>query len=111
MFKDESSKKASAGFADLTKLMNKLESESREVCLSRLIKKLLQEIGYQKYLEDKTTESESRWENVKELLTVTKKFDQVRASDSLGNFLEEAALMQDSDEIRGREKNITLMTI
>ena len=111
MFKDESSKKASAGFADLTKLMNKLESESREVCLSRLIKKLLQETGYQKYLEDKTTESESRWENVKELLTVTKKYDKVRASDSLGGFLEEVALIQDSDEIKEQEKNVTLMTM
>ena len=111
MFKDDSSKKASAGFADLSKLMNKLDSESREVCLSRLIKKLLQETGYQKYLEDKTTENESRWENVKELLTVTKKYDEVRASDSLGGFLEEVALIQDSDEIKEREKNVTLMTM
>ncbi len=111
VLKEKSFPKAAAGFANLSKVLSKLKLESEDICLSRLIKKLLKDIDYQNYLQEKTTESEARWENVKELLTVTKKYDHLRSSQSLSGFLEEVALIQDSDKIDEKEKNVTLMTV
>ena len=103
--------KALAGLASLSTLIKALGEQGQKDCLSKIIKKLLQEIEYQKYLVEKTTEPETRWENVKELLTVTKKYDHLKASEALSVFLQEVALLQITDEIDPLEKKITLMTI
>ena len=115
--------KTLAGLTSLSGLMQKMEEQKQKDSLSKIIKKLLSEIDYQKYLIEKTTEPETRWENVKELLTVTKKYDHLKASEALPTFLEEVALLQVTDEINPArlaeagsgvaqaEKKITLMTI
>ena len=114
LFKDhreELDKKALSGLASLSKTMNSLEEKLDEFYLSKLIKKLLQEIDYQKFLQEKTVDSESRWENVKELLTVTAKYDSLKSRESLPIFLEEVSLIQETDQIKNQEKNVTLMTM
>lgn len=109
--KTKTQQKALIGLSALSSLLNRLTKQGQKDSLSKLIKKLLAEIEYQKYLQEKTTEYEMRWENVKELLTVTKKYDSLKVKESLPSFLEEVALLQMTDEIDHKEKKITLMTM
>ncbi|MBI2676726.1 MAG: UvrD-helicase domain-containing protein [Candidatus Yanofskybacteria bacterium] len=109
--REELDKKALSGLASLSKTINALEEKLDESYLSKLIKKLLQNIDYQKYLQEKTVDHESRWENVKELLTVTSKYDNLKSRESLPVFLEEVSLIQETDQIKNQEKSATLMTM
>ena len=109
--KTKTQQKALAGLTSLSNLLADLKEQGQKDSLSKVIKKLLNEVKYQKYLIEKTTDHETRWENVKELLTVTKKYDHLKASEALPIFLEEVALLQVTDEINPEEKRITLMTI
>ena len=109
--KTKTQQKALTGLASLSSLIDDLTKHGQNDTLSKMIKKLLFEIEYQKYLQEKTTEHEARWENVKELLTVTKKYDHLKAAEALPSFLEEVALLQMTDEIDPEEKRITLMTM
>lgn len=109
--KTKTQQKTLTGLASLSSLVNGLTEQGQKESLSKLIKKLLAETEYQKYLQEKTTEHEARWENVKELLTVTKKYDHLKAAEALPAFLEEVALLQMTDEIDPEEKSITLMTV
>lgn len=104
-------KNPSAGLTNLAKIFKHIDHKGVSITLSDLIKHLLTEVDYRQYLEEKTTEAESRWENVKELLTVTKKYDQLKAREALGSFLEEVSLIQDADRQEENGQKITLMTV
>lgn len=107
----EINKKSAGGLAVLTKHLQQISTQAEKGTLSALIKHILQKLEYQKYLEEKTTEAEMRWENVKELLTVTKKYDQLKITEALPNFLEEVALIQDMDIAAEGERGVTMMTM
>lgn len=109
--KAELNKKSTGGLLILARTFNELRNRAEQGSLSTFIKFLLREIDYQKYLEEKTTDPDSRWENVKELLTVTKKYDQLKITEALPNFLEEVALIQDSDSLQEKDRALTMMTM
>lgn len=104
--------KALAGVKELAKTLTDLTSPDKaKLTLFRFIKHLLSELSYQDYLKEKTTEAEARWENVQELLTVAKKYDDLNLAEGLAKFLEEVALIQDADRTTETQNLITLMTI
>ncbi len=83
---------------------------SRKEKLSRLLKFILTESGYEKSLLDGTEEELARQENLKELLTVAQKYDSQSPGEGLEIFLEEVALAAETDNI-GRDKEaVHLMT-
>lgn len=67
--------------------------------------------GYKEAVLDGTDEGESRWENIQELKTVARKFDNVRGVEGLQQLLEEVALMSDIDTMKDDRNAVTLMTI
>lgn len=79
--------------------------------LAHLINHILKKSGYLKSLDDKTSEGETRQENVKELLSVAKKYDTYDTIEALNSFLEEVTLASDTDSIDQRQPAIHLMTI
>ena len=104
--------KALAGVKELAKILADLTNPDKaKLTLFRFIKHLLSELSYQVYLKEKTTEAEARWENVQELLTVAKKYDDLTLVEGLAKFLEEVALIQDADRSAETQNLITLMTI
>jgi DNA helicase-2/ATP-dependent DNA helicase PcrA len=107
----ELNKKSATGLLAFGQWFKKFHQRSDHGSLSSLIKWLLQEVAYQEYLKEKTAEADSRWENVKELLTVTKKYDHLQISEALPSFLEEVALIQDSDNLNLEERGVTMMTM
>jgi len=107
---EQAKDKKSAALSHLAKDLAKLRASSGKLTLSRFTKTLLQELEYERYLQEKTIESEARWENVKELLSVTKKYDALTPAEGLREFLGEVALIQDTENVDERE-SITLMTL
>jgi superfamily I DNA/RNA helicase len=85
--------------------------------LSSLLKELLQETGYLEALEaERTIEAQGRIENLDELVNVAAEYDAITAADpereaSLADFLQQIALLSDSDDRSDDEGLVTLMTL
>jgi DNA helicase-2/ATP-dependent DNA helicase PcrA len=81
---------------------------------SELLKAIITSTKYEDYLRAQkgaaAESAEERIENVRELLTVAKKYDSAGPA-GLGQFLEEVALLQDTDQLAVGEKAVTLMTM
>lgn len=87
-----------------------LEHET-SLTLAQLIDVVTRESGYLETLRDGTTEGEVREENVKELLSVARKFDTLPAREALNRFLEEVALIADTDALDEGTDAVRLMTV
>jgi len=96
---------------NFSQLIKKFREASQHLPLSRLLKIIIGKIDYENFVRDRSEEGESRWENIKELFSVTKKYDDIAQSHSLQAFLEEAALMSNHDEVETNKDLINLMTI
>jgi DNA helicase-2/ATP-dependent DNA helicase PcrA len=68
---------------------------------------LIRRIDYFDYLSDGTIQSESRVENVKELLSVAR----IYQDSGLEDFLEEVALVSDRDDTQNTGQRVTMMTL
>lgn len=80
--------------------------------VSALTHWIIEKTGMEKWVRDETEEGETRWENVLELLNVTKKYDGLPPKESLTSFLEEVALVSEVDKLQADERNaLTLMTL
>lgn len=93
------------------KIIEELRQISKILPLSQTLKQIIGKIGFEKYLRDGTEEGEARWENVKELFTVTKKYNALPPDEALGAFLEEVALLANHDEIETQKDLTNLMTL
>jgi DNA helicase-2/ATP-dependent DNA helicase PcrA len=100
--------KALEGFGNL--IFN-LRETSKILPLSLTLKQIIEKTGLRDYLRDGTEEGESRWENVSELFTVTKKYDSFAPGEGLAAFLEEAALLSNHDEVETEKDVANLMTL
>jgi len=76
-----------------------------------LIEFVFVDSGYEKFLLDGTDEGQARYENVRELLTVSKKYDEYLGEEGLSLFLEEVALIADTDNIDQATESVHLMTL
>jgi DNA helicase-2/ATP-dependent DNA helicase PcrA len=80
--------------------------------LPELLQQVLKDIAYQEHLESDDPESAAqRAENVAELVNAAADFHEASAGGSLGQFLEQTALVSDPDTIRDGEGQVRLMTI
>ncbi len=86
----------------------KLEEASS---LSVFLAGILEATGYRKSLEDGTEEGMTRLENVKELFSVAKKYDKIPLKEAVLLFLEEVALVSDTDTLDGTSNAVRLMTL
>ena len=109
-------------------LMQGLLSLARESSVSDLVEEILNKTGYKAILEaEKTTEAETRLENLMEFLSVTAEYDAKAAQAALNalndgaeenetvpglsGFLEQVSLVADIDELDQGEEAIALMTM
>src|SRR5207244_7318164 len=68
--------------------------------------------GYRTSLEaERTIESQGRIENLQELISVAREWQESSAEPNLSSFLQEVSLYSDQDAIRGEESLVTLMTL
>ncbi len=79
--------------------------------LSDLLRVIIKTTKMEEYLRDGTDMGETRIENVKELASVTAKFDNQPWSEGVVDFLEEVALITDIDTVENEKNSVTLMTL
>lgn len=78
---------------------------------SGVVKHLIAESGYKKFLLDGSPEGEARFENVRELISVAGKYDSLEPGISLATFLEEVSLISDLDQIEEEDNAVVMMTL
>lgn len=106
------SPRAQNKLAEFTDLLTRLGREREQITVTELTQHILDQTGYLRNLEqDKTTESQTRVENVKELLSKTIQFDKESEDPSLSAFLENVSLVADIDSLDETANAITLMTL
>ncbi len=102
-------KKRISAFVDL---LQELKSLSETAVVSSIAERVIVSTGLEKWVRDQTDEGETRWENILELLSVTKKYDHLPPQESLMSFLEEVALVSEVDKLNDQATDaLTLMTL
>lgn len=105
-------KKARREIKTFVTLIEFLHKKREDYTLHRLTEEALEHSGYLTHLTmDKSSESQSRVENVKEFLSVTEEFDKMSEDHSLRAFLEQVALISDIDTYEESGNAVTLMTM
>lgn len=99
--------KTAAAFSEFADVILSSRFLSEELPVATLLDGLLRRLNYFNTLEDGTIQSESRAENVRELLSVAKAYSEV----GLSSFLEEIALVSDLDNLQDKQDAVTLMTL
>ena len=100
--------------ADLKNMLADFVLKSKEMGPTDLIKHIVKKTGYGKYLLGGFADGQERWENVEELFTATKKYNQTKDFEppsGAQKFLEEVALIQEIDKLDYGEKAVKLMTL
>ncbi len=106
-----STNKSLIGFG---KKINEIRADAEGLNLSELMKTILENMNYYNHINDNTKEGESRLENLKELLGVAAKYDEMPLDQGLSKFLEDVSLIEDMQEREDRDgaKNaVTIMTM
>lgn len=96
---------------DFCNFIEKIVKLRETLTLSQLIRKIFKLSGYENMLAELGEEGEIRAENIQELLSVSKKYKDELALDSIDSFLEEVALVSDTDKIDQDQNAIHLMTL
>ncbi|MEA1939035.1 MAG: UvrD-helicase domain-containing protein, partial [Candidatus Caldatribacteriota bacterium] len=93
-------------------LIDELNGEKDKIKGSKLVTKLLKKINYKEYFkEEEKFKTETKIENIKELVLAIKEFEENREDKSLSAFLEYVALVSDIDLYKGQEDVVTVMTL
>lgn len=99
------------GIRKFSDFIKRMDEKVEKNTLTDLIESVFSQSGYEKYLLDGSEEGEMRYENIRELLTVAKKYDEYGGREGLALFLEEVALISDTDEINLSTDSVHLMTL
>ena len=93
-------------------LIQTLRAKQEQLSVSELLEAVIEETGYVKELElADTEESRARIENIDELLSKVRDYDDNAEEPSLSGFLEEVALVADIDNLEENSNHVVLMTL
>jgi DNA helicase-2/ATP-dependent DNA helicase PcrA len=104
---DSLTPKARTALGELGNILASVRRLLDDASVSGVIDSLLRRIDYLHYLDDGTPQGETRQENVKELLSVAREYQDV----GLEGFLEEVSLVSDLDSADFGSDAVTLMTL
>lgn len=99
--------KARKALAEFSNTMENLRVAIDEAPVISIIESLIRQIDYMAYLDDRTPQGEARQENVRELLSAAKEYQEL----GLEGFLEEVSLVSDIDSQGQGGQAVTLMTL
>lgn len=111
--------KAAQAVFDFANLILNLREQLDELTVTELVELVLERTAYTERLEAQATlESQARIENIEEFLSVTKNFDEDSENDTeetgldrLSRFLNDLALIADTDDGDQESSEVTLMTL
>jgi DNA helicase II / ATP-dependent DNA helicase PcrA len=98
--------------ASFRTMIQSLMSAAQEYEVPELIERVLEQSGYVEALEaERTIESQGRVENLQELVSLAREWQEQNTEPTLSAFLQEVSLYSDQDTIRGESSLVTLMTL
>ena len=104
--------KAAKACASVRELFDGWRVAGQEVPPAELIGAVLDESGYRGELKtENTIESESRLENLEELINAAREYERVEPDPTLDGFLQEQALYSAQDSVTSEGGSVTLMTL
>jgi DNA helicase II / ATP-dependent DNA helicase PcrA len=102
--------RAAASLRAFRDLMTGLVEMARQEPVSIAVGKVLDRTGYLEALrEDRSEESQSRVENLAELVSAAKEFEMREAGATVGGFVDKLSLLSDTDEAEGSANARVLM--
>lgn len=105
-------KKALLGLKAFLYVIDEGQELARKGPITPILRHVMQRSGYTDMLkEEHSEESIGRLENLQELLNVTAQYDATAESPSLSGFLEQVALIADTDQLLETGDAVTLMTL
>lgn len=112
--------KAAQGVYDFANVILNLRDQLDDLSITEVVEAVLDQSGYLDALSmQQTLESQARIENIEEFMSVTKNFDETNTDgtkdetgiDRLGRFLNDLALIADTDDGDVEAAEVTLMTL
>jgi ATP-dependent DNA helicase UvrD/PcrA len=105
--------RAAASLAAFRDLIVNLTEMARRESVSIAIGMMLDQSGYlQDLREDRSEDSESRVENLAELVSAAREYESREAEPTLGGFVDRLSLLSDADEEQGsRDARVWMMTL
>jgi len=98
--------------ASFRTMIQSLMSAAQELEVPELIERVLERSGTVEALEaERTIESQGRIENLQELVSLAREWQEQNTEPTLSSFLQEVSLYSDQDTIRGESSLVTLMTL
>ncbi len=107
---DECSPAVRAKIEDFRSLMKEIRKQLESEPPSEAIKFLIAKTGIEQSLQNKGEEGLERLENIKELVSLARKYDRLGTS-GVEKLLTDAALATDQDELQTENEGVKLMTV
>lgn len=105
-------RRASAKLEDFARMIAGFKAQKESMKISRLIEEILDKSGILRELqEENTVESQTRAENIKELISVALEFEEGNETADLEEFLSNVSLVADIDNLKEEADNVVLMTM
>jgi len=102
--------RASYALTSFFTLISELAAKSRELSLTDLLDAILKQSGYKEYILNEE-DGEDRWDNILELRTVAREYDELSPEEALTAFLEKVSLVSDTDDLDEKADVATLITL
>ncbi len=92
-------------------LIQDFTEKSKNLKLTEFLEYIIKNAGFEQFFRDGTERGEERWDNVRELLSVSLKYGRQKTELAMRQLIEEAALAQETDEMQYEKDLVTLMTL
>jgi DNA helicase-2/ATP-dependent DNA helicase PcrA len=102
--------RANYALTSFLNLIDKLIEKSQELSLTGLLDAVLEGTGYKEHILNEE-DGEERWENIQELYTVARDYNELSPDEALATFLEKVSLVSDIDELDEKGDAATLITL
>ena len=103
--------RAAAKIRSFVELIRKFREARSRMTVAELIQLIIEQIGYEAYLQDYDDDGEDRIANVDELITKAVNYAKTHEEATLQEFLEEVALVADIDNVNDNDNRVLLMTL
>jgi len=103
--------RAAQALIEFVALLDSWIARRDKLDVGALLDRVVAESGYARYVNDGTEEGRDRWENVQELGNVAAEYTRAVGDDPLTTFLEDVALVSDTDTREDSADAPTLLTL
>ena len=97
--------------SDFEKLLLGIRSSAERLPASRAVMSVIKKSGYPEIFDPETEEGAMRLANIKELVSLSVKFDGLNPPEGIIKMLEEASLMSEQDSVSENKKGVPLTTV